>query len=165
MEKLLTLGIDWQSIVIYLVNFGILYFIVAKYLVPRVVGFLDKREKTIKDNIDEANKLKEEFQAKLVEMEKEQEEIRAHQLSEMQEFKKDLDAKRDELIEIMEKERQEMLEKTEHEIAQRKEMLMKEVETEMLTVIQNIVLNIVQNKLPKEVVSDSIQDAWKQYKN
>ena len=59
MDKLLSLGIDLQSILFYLVNFGILFAFIAKYAYPQINGFLEKRQKSIQGNLDEANELKE----------------------------------------------------------------------------------------------------------
>lgn len=164
MEKLLTLGIDWQSIIVYVVNFGILFYFVGKFLVPKLLHFLDERQKTIEDSIKEANLLKEDFQKKLSEIEKEKEEAKLQLLKELDEVKKTLESKRKELTDSMENERREMLEKAQKEIDERKDMLIKEVEERMLDVVKQMVLFVVQNKLPAELIESSVKDAWKEYK-
>lgn len=164
MDKLLSLGIKWESIVLYLVNFGILFIVIAKYLVPKLVGFLDERTKIIKNSIEEANQLKSQFELKLKKIEEQQAESKVQQANELQQLKKELEAKRTELIEQMETERNEMLAKTEKEMVERKEALFQEAEKQMLQVIEKMVLYIVRNKLPQEVVNQSVQEAWKEYK-
>ncbi len=164
METLLTLGIDWQSLIIYLVNFGVLFVIVGKYVLPKILQHLDDRKNTIEGSIEEANKLKDSFQKKLAEIEKEKEEAKIQLLNEIEEVKKTLDTQRQALTESMEQERHQMLETASKEINERKEMLMKEVEEHMLEVVKKMVLFVVQNKLPEDVVKESVNDAWKEYK-
>ena len=164
METLLKLGIDWQSMIIYLVNFGVLFFLVSKYVVPKVLHYLDERTNTIQNSIEEANRLKNEFQTKLAEIQKEKEEAKIQLLNEIEEVKKTLNTQKKELTESMENERREMLEKAQKEINERQDMLMKEVEDRMLEVVKKMVLFVVQNKLPEDVVTQSVNDAWKEYK-
>lgn len=164
METLLKLGIDWQSIIVYIVNFGVLFFLIGKYVVPKVLHYLDERSNTIKKNINEANSLKTDFQNKLAEIEQEKESAKLALTSQMDEMKKSLEAQKAELVSSMEDERRKMLEKAQIEINDRKDTLMKEVEQDMLELMKKMVLYVVQNKLPEEVVAQSVKDAWSQYK-
>jgi len=165
METLLKLGIDWQSMILYLINFGILFFLVSKYVVPKVLKYLDERNETIKNSIEEANRLKTEFQEKLSEIEKDQEEAKFKLLAEMEQVKKQLEIQRKELVEKMEAERKEMMDKAQKEITERKDMLLTEVEGRMLEIIKKMVMFVVQNKLPEDVIVKSVKDAWTEYKN
>ena len=84
------LGIDWQSIIFYVVNFGILYAVLAKYLVPPVLNMLDKRKEMVEGSINEANKLKADFQEKTLQMEREKAATQATMAKEMENLTKDI---------------------------------------------------------------------------
>ena len=71
MEGLANLGINTQSLIIYIVNFGILVLVLNRYLFKPLAGFLDKRQNNIKQSLEEANTIQVEFQKKLDEIQEE----------------------------------------------------------------------------------------------
>ena len=64
------LGVDWQSLVVYLVNFGIL--LVILYLVgyKRVLGMLDQRSGRIKESLEEADRVRRDSGERQAEMQR-----------------------------------------------------------------------------------------------
>lgn len=164
MDKLLLLGIDWQAIVAYVINYGIIFFIVGKFLVPKLLQFLDERRGTIENSVNEANLLKKEFEEKLAAIEKEKQEAHLAMLAEIDKMKKIMEEKQADLMQKLDYERSVMLEKANQEIETRKKTLIKDAESRMLELVKKIVLYIVQNKVPGEVINQSVQDAWRQYK-
>jgi F-type H+-transporting ATPase subunit b len=58
MDNISKLGIDLPSIVFYLVNFGIIFFIIKKYISEPVTNLLDTRSKEITDNLESSEKLR-----------------------------------------------------------------------------------------------------------
>lgn len=48
------LGIDWRAMLFQLIAFGILLFILAKFVYPPILAMLDRRDKTIKDSLKAA---------------------------------------------------------------------------------------------------------------
>lgn len=163
METLLNLGIDWQSILFYLINFGILYVIVAYFAFPKVNGYLENRQQIIKNSLDEANQLKESFQAKLDQINSESEQAKKDLAMEMESLKASLEQERAEMISEIEAKRAKMLEDTNNEIQEKQALLIKESEQKVLKLIQTIVLTIARNKIPEDVVKASVNEAWEQY--
>jgi len=64
----------------------------------------------------------------------------------------------------METERKKMLEKAAQEIAEAKEYMVSEVEVELQKKMSQIILEVISNKVPKEVIAESITEAWSEYK-
>ena len=83
------LNIDWQQILLHLLNFAILFFVlylllykpVKKFMDKRKAGYVEMEEKT-KSNLDASEQKKAEYEAKLQEAHQEAEDIRRHALEE-----------------------------------------------------------------------------------
>ena len=77
------LNIDWQQILLHLLNFAILFFVLYLVLYKPVKNFMDKRkagyeemDEKAKTNLAESEKVKAEYEAKLAEAESEAEGIK-----------------------------------------------------------------------------------------
>lgn len=163
MDKLLALGIDPWAMLLYLVNTGIVIIVLTYYLYKPILNFVDKRRDQILKNIDESKHLQETFEKKLEESEKKKNKMEAELKEEMSNLNKFTEAKKKELMAEMEASRISMLKKAQEEIEARKESLMKEVEGEVKVLMAKIILDIVENKVPEDVIQESIGSAWKQY--
>lgn len=82
------LNIDWQQILLHLLNFAILFFVLYLVLYKPVKNFMDKRkagydemDEKAKANLADSEKAKEEYETKLAEAEKSAADIKnkAHQ--------------------------------------------------------------------------------------
>lgn len=165
MEGLKNLGIDGWSVLIYLVNFGILLSVLTYFLYRPILDFLDKRRDEVAKRLGEAEKIKAEFEKKLQEMEAEKEKVQAKLQDEMQQMKKFIGEERAKLVKEMEQEREKMVTKTNAELAERREKLISSVEKDLLGLMKKVVLHIVTNEIPADVVENSVNKAWKQYAN
>ena len=83
------LNIDWQQILLHLLNFAILFFVLYLVLYKSVKNFMDKRkagfeemEEKTKANLEESEKTKAEYEARLKDAEKEADDIRAKAVEE-----------------------------------------------------------------------------------
>lgn len=163
MEQLASLGIDPQKVVLYLVNIGGLLLILHYFLYKPMFKYIDQRRKTIADSIEESQKLREEFQKKLDEAEAAKQAVEADLRGELQKLQKFTDQKRTELVAEMETARSEMMSKAQAEIDAKKAALIKDAEKDLQKIMVRIILDIVENKVPENVVNDSIKSAWKHY--
>jgi len=164
MEGLANLGISMESIVIYIINYGLLLAVLSYLLYDPIVKFTDKRRETIKSQIEEASLIKQEFAKQLENLKQEKleaEKTLKAELDSMQSFVAD---KKKELMSEMETERKKMLEKAAQEIAEAKEYMVSEVEVELQKKMSQIILEVISNKVPKEVIAESITEAWSEYK-
>lgn len=164
MEGLATLGINPLSILLYLLNTGLLLVVLIYVLYKPILRYLDERRDQIRRSVHEAQILKEELDKKSVEAEEASQKAEETLKREMENLRKFTEDKRAELTAEMEAARTEMLSKAEMDIARRKEELLKDAEKATMDLIKKVVLHIVQNKVPEEVVEASIKDAWKQFK-
>lgn len=163
MDKLLSLGIDPWSILLYWINTGLLLAVLTYLLYKPILGFIDKRRQQIVDSIDESTKMKESFEKKLSESEKKREENEAQLKEELANLHKFTEQKRAQLNSEMEQARTEMMEKTQKEMDDKKSTLIKEAEKDIKNLMTRIILEIVERKVPEEVITESISSAWKTY--
>ena len=64
----------------------------------------------------------------------------------------------------MELARSEMMAKAQSEIDEKKASIMKDAEAATMILIKKVIFEIVKNKVPENVIQESIKDAWQQYK-
>ena len=105
MQGFNSLGIDPTSLLIYLINFGILYLIISKLLSKPILDLILKRTETIKNNLSESERLKLEIQKEKEDFENQKKKMREEMNLEMRKFKDALEVKNLEL----EKENQERI--------------------------------------------------------
>ncbi len=61
MDLFSKLGIDWRLLIIQIVNFGILLFILKRYLYKPIIDMLEKRRERVQENVDLNEKIKKEI--------------------------------------------------------------------------------------------------------
>ena len=159
------LGIDLRSLILYIVNFGVVVFFVGKYLTNPILNMLDKRTSNIKSNLFEAENLKLQLAKQKTEIEEEKEAMHARYQTELDEFKKKIAQKRKEAEMEITKERNKMIEQTQEELAKQKENLKDDIKREVKETVSKMVDYIVSNKIPEEVVAQSADEAWEKYSN
>ena len=164
MEGLANLGISMESIVIYILNYGLLLAVLSYLLYDPIVKFTDERRETIKSQIEEASLIKQEFAQQLENLKQEKLEAEKTLKSELDSMQSFVADKKKELMSEMETERKKMLEKAAQEIAEAKEYMVSEVEVELQKKMSQIILEVISNKVPKEVIAESITEAWSEYK-
>ncbi len=161
MEKLLTLGIDPLAVIVYLANTGLVLIVLTKLLYKPVLKILDTRRDIINRSMEEAENLQKAFEDKMENLEKEKRETEDRLKDQIEKMHKFTEEKKKELMTEMEQTRNLMLAKTQEEIEAKKEGLMKEVEGDVKTLMAKIILNIVENKVPEDVIQESVGSAWK----
>jgi F-type H+-transporting ATPase subunit b len=165
MEILAKLGIEPWSMLLYFVNTGILVLVLAKLLYKPILKYVDERRAVIEGSITEAEQLKKTFEEKLAEILAEKEALHASLKEQMEKTAKTLQEKEAQLVADMTLAKTRMLEEAHVQIEKEKAELMKDAEARTMSLIQKVVLYIVQNKVPAEVVRESVQDAWKMYRS
>ncbi len=161
MEVLAKLGIDINSVIIYLVNFGILLAVVAYFITGPILGVITKRQKEIKRNIAEAERLKNEFAEEKQKADADKEALKAEMELQMSNLKKELDTKRKEQEEELEARKTKMLDEVRGIVADEKASILKKAEAQTLEIIEKVVHYVVSNNVPQDIVKSSVQEAWK----
>ena len=164
MDGLDQLGISLDSILIYLVNYGVLLAVLTYLLYNPIRNFTTKRRETVISQLEEAEMIKKEFATQLENLKAEKLETESKLQSELESMRSFVYEKKKELISEMEAERRTMLDKTAQEIAEAKEQMVSEVEVELQKKMSQIILEVISNKVPKEVITESVTEAWSEYK-
>lgn len=161
MEGLSKIGIDGWSVLLYLINYGVLLLILAKFVYPRILKAIDERRSLIANNLADADKLRVELAKQTVEAERERKLLMTKIEEETQMIKKELHQKRKEMLADMSAEREKMLEDTRKLIAEEKDLLIAQVQNNLVAVIKQAVLYIAMTKIPEEKIMESIKHSWK----
>lgn len=164
MESLGRLGIDITSLLIYAVNFGLIVFVVGKFFTKPVIEMMEKRRKVIADNVGEAEKLKEELVKAREAMAKEKQEMQSKMDEEMKKMNQEIEQKRKDADAEIDAKKAKMIEDVKKVVNEEKASLKAGVQKEVLSLVEKMVLHIVHNKVPKDVIEESTQEAWKLYK-
>lgn len=165
MEALAKLGIDWWSVLLYAVNFGLVVFLIAKFLTKPLLRMLDERTHQIKKNIEEAEELRTSMAHQQEIMKKEREAMQTLLQEELAKSRKDIEDKRLAVETELDAKKAKMLAEVQAIIQSEKTRLMTSVQADMLKLMQKIVLHIVSNKIPEDVVKQSVHESWKNYQS
>ena len=164
MDGLDQLGISLDSILIYLVNYGVLLAVLSYLLYKPINNFTTKRRETIKGQLEQASDIKKEFEQELENLKAEKLLAEKQLQSELKSMKEYISDKKKELLEEIDAKRSQMLEKAQQEIDEAKASMIKEVETDLLKKMSQIILEVLNNKVPAEVITESVSEAWAEYK-
>jgi F-type H+-transporting ATPase subunit b len=143
------------------ITFGIFYVLVSRIIIPRIGGILETRRDRISQDIDEAQRLREESDAALAAYEHELAEARnrAHAIGQnaRDEAKKKADAER----ERVEAELSEKLAEAEKQIDAIKQKAMAEVDGIATTATEAIVKQLIDDNITKAELSKAVAAAAK----
>jgi predicted Zn-dependent peptidase len=120
------------------------------------------RRDLIKQNIEEAENLKKEFQRELKEQEVENKKIIDQMQKEVAQAKKEAEQKADELLIEAEEERKQIIAETKKQVQVMKEKIHDEIEHEIIARMEQTILEVIQNKVPKDIIKQSVKETWKQ---
>lgn len=165
MEALSKIGIDWWGMLLYLVNFGLLLGVLGYFLYPKLLKAIDHRRETIKKNIEETNRLQKELQNTLQEQQAEAQRMKAEFAQEGEALKRDLAQKRTQMTQEIEAERDRMMDEAKELLRQKRDAIVKDAEAQVISTMKKVLLSVMQNRVPEDVVTTSVNDAWKKYKH
>lgn len=163
MEILEKIGINFQSIVIYLVNIGILVAVISYFMTGPLLKVLDQRRKKIKDNLREAELIKEEFSSERKKLQEQNEALKTEMERSLTLLKKEIEDRRRKEDEELALKKAKMLEEIRTLVEEEKKGILKAAEREALELIVKTILSIVTTKIPEETIRQSVEDAWRQY--
>ena len=164
MDGLDQLGISLDSNLIYFVNYGVLLAVLSYLLYKPINNFTTKRRETIKGQLEQASDIKKEFEQELENLKTEKLAAEKQLQSELKSMKEYVSDKKKELLEEIDAKRSQMLVKAQQEIDEAKANMIKEVEKDLLKKMSKIILEILNNKVPAEVITESVSEAWSEYK-
>ena len=152
----------WPSQAFWLILiFTLLYFSISKFFLPKIKNNLDNRENKIKEDLENANKLKELSESKL----KEYELILENAKKEVSKIHFDTKKKLDKAIqskkEVMEKDIENEILKAQKEIEELKKNSISSIQNISENIASNIIENISGDKLNESSVKAMVEDISK----
>lgn len=162
MEVLQKLGIDWWSMLLYLVNTGLLLVLLTKLLYKPLLKIMDERRETVRKNLEETEHLKQSFAEQTSLREQEMKASMERLQAEVLAAKKQAEERVQVLMADAEKDRERLLEDARKQIKSEKDRLMKDLESDVRKRIEDTILFVLKNKLPSETVQKSVESAWKE---
>lgn len=164
MEILASLGIDLWGVLLYVVNFGILFIVLRKYLYKPLLKFLDERREVIRNSIEAAEKAREEFRKKELDHEQELKAKTKDLEAEILLIKQAAMKEAAEQLQLAESRRDKMLAEAKAVIEEAKTSLIKDVESELLVKLEKAVLLILKESAGEKQIKKSVTEAWQSIK-
>ena len=152
----------WASQAFWLILvFTILYISISKFYLPKIKNNLDDRENKIKEDLENANKFKEQSEAKLNEynliLTNAKKEIYKIQLESKTILEKDIQSKKDAIEKEIEKE----ILKAQKEIKELKKNSISSIQNISEHIVSNIIENISGDKLNESSIKATVEDVSK----
>ncbi len=152
----------WASQAFWLVLvFAILYISIYKFYLPKIKDNLDNRENKIKEDLENANKFKEQSEVKAREydviLENAKKEVTKIHFESKSILDKDLQSKK----EVMEKEIEKEIFKTQKEILELKKNSISSIQSISENIVSNIIENISGDKLNESSIKAMVEDLSK----
>ncbi len=152
----------WASQAFWLILvFAILYLSISKLYLPKIKGNLDDRENKIKEDLDNANKFKENSEAKIKEyatiLENAKREVAKIHLESKNNLNKDIQSKK----QVMEKEIEREIFKAQKEIIELKKSSIASIQNISINVASNIIEDISGDKLNESSIKATVDEVSK----
>lgn len=161
MGALQKLGIDGWSILLYLVNMGILLGVLTKLLYKPLLKLMDDRRETVRNNLQETELLKTKFVEESARQARETQDLLLKMQSEITSAKAQAEVRAKELIAEADVRREQILEDARRQVAETEKGILKEVEKETQKRIEQTILHVLKHKIPADIVKSSVLEAWK----
>ena len=156
----------WASQAFWLILvFLILYIAISKFYLPKIKDNLDNRENKIKEDLENANKFKEQSEAKLEEYDLILENAKKEALKIHFESKSTLDKDIQSKKESMEKEIEKEILKAQKEISELKKNSISSIQIISENIVSNIIENISGDKLNESSIKATVEDISKKNMN
>ena len=152
----------WASQAFWLILvFVILYISLSKFYLPKIKSNLDNRENKIKEDLENANKFKEQSEAKLKEysliLDKAKMEVNKIHFDSKTALDKDIQSKK----EVIEKEIEKEILKAQKEISELKKNSISSIQNISENITANIIENISGDKLNESSVKSAVEEISK----
>ena len=152
----------WASQAFWLILvFVILYISLSKFYLPKIKSNLDNRENKIKEDLENANKFKDQSEAKLKEygliLDKAKKEVNKIHFDSKTALDKDIQTKK----EVIEKEIEKEILKAQKEISELKKNSISSIQSISENITANIIENISGDKLNESSVKSAVEEISK----
>ena len=156
------LGVDLPSLLVYLVNFGVLLVILYFFGYKRILRMLDQRSQSIRESLEEADRVRRESQEREVELRKGLEEGRQESQRLLAQAQEMADRFRQEEQERARQEAQTLLERARAEIQQERDAAVDDVRRQFavlaVTAAERIIHRSLDAQIHQELIDEVLQE-------
>lgn len=146
------LGINWQSMLLYFVNFGVLFFVLRHFLGKKVLVLLDERRNRIAESVEAADRLKKEVEQERGRLAEEMHELRTQFAYETLQMRKGLEEERAKALAHVEEYRAQALAQVEAEAKSVRARMFSDMQEEIRSVVAEMILRILGEHVSSEDV-------------
>lgn len=158
MESLLKLGIDWKAIIVYIVNFGVIVFVLARFVFKPLTTFLDARKKKAVDTLEEVEKLKADFAKKVDERKNAENTL----LEEARVARDTIEKEKKQILAEAYAEKSKILEGARTEAESLRDEIIAKFEEEIISRVSDVIQTGFKNNLSPGNIKLIVQDTWKE---
>lgn len=162
MEGLAKLGFDLKGIVFYMVNFGVVLWVINKFVFTPLIAWADARRKSIHDNLEAAEKIKETYKQEFQKQESEHKQYIEKLRTEYEQSQTQAEQKAREIITEAETERQRILAKAKDETDSLKNQIRQELESELISKVTKIVTTSLRTGVTPETAAVIVENMWRE---
>jgi len=160
MELFTQLGIDWRMLIAQMINFGILLFILHRYVYRPILGMLEKRETMIAKSIEDVRVIDERLKEAEAGYEGVMTKARAEAASILDTAEKTAEQRRVQVLEKTKEELKQIVEQTRSMLAHEKSQMIEDVRGEVAGLVvsatQRMLSDVVTPKISEELAEKAI---------
>ena len=164
-----SLGMSWQKMLLYLANFVVLDVALTFLVFKPVKKFMNNRQKQIEDEVNSANKIKEEAEAIKAESEEKvktaEDEVKKG-YAELEEEKASVSDGKERILKEAREEAEKIIESAKNEAKAEKEKIIAEAKTEITGIAVALAKNILEREITEadneKLIDECIKDIKKQ---
>ena len=164
MDKVAPIGVDGYSILLYLLSYGVLLAVLGYFMYPKLIKVIDERRNTIKNNLENAEKLQLELEKQVASHVKEKQDLLEEFRLERDKALKEIASKRKMMLKEMEEQSEKVRTETQNKIDQQQRGLILGAEDKIVLIMKNIMADVLSD-VPEATIEKSVTNAWKKQKN
>jgi F-type H+-transporting ATPase subunit b len=159
------IGLNVQSLVFYVINFGIIVIVLARFVYKPVLRFLDERRRSVEDSLLEAERIKREFAVEAERLEKQKAGSAKALEAELAHIRDTAEASAKRVIEDAHVERARIIEQTRAQVESMQKALETQAEDELIARMSEVVEAAVRKEVTGERAVLIIHKLWQQQRH
>ncbi len=162
MELFEKLGIDWRMLIAQMINFGILLFILHRYVYRPLIGMLEKREAMIEKSVTDARAIEERLKGAEAGYEEIMTKARVEAAQMLEMVEKTAEQRRSQALEKTKEDVRQIVEQTRSMLAREKEQLLEDVRSDVARLVvsatRGVLADVVTPKISEELAEKVIHN-------
>lgn len=158
------IGLNLQSLLFYLVNFGVIAFVLARFVWKPVVGFLEERQRTIENNLKESETLKRDFAETVEKQQAKKQEAISEMQADLSQIRKTAEEDAKALIREGQQERDRIIAQAKIQVDALKRDLLETAEEEFFHQVKEVIESALKNNVTADQAAETIRKFWARQK-